>query len=143
MWPLAAILHQTEEGYIVWWLNSRFIDCMHVDCAGGYNEEFRGKMRSVLYNLKDEKNQDFRGKVLRGEVTPTRICHMESHDMASEVLLCLSFHSSHAANQPPSQETPMTQPSDICCVTSLAAGTRSRQAPLTRCNEVTESHGST
>ena len=67
------------------------IDCMHADCAGGYNEEFRGKMRSVLYNLKDEKNQDFRGKVLRSEVTPTRICHMESHDMASEVLLyCLA-----------------------------------------------------
>ena len=53
--------------------------------AGGYNEDFRGKMRSVLYNLKDEKNQDFRGKVLRGEVSPARICHMESHDMASEV----------------------------------------------------------
>lgn len=63
------------------------VNCMHAIPAGGYNEDFRGKMRSVLYNLKDEKNQDFRGKVLRGEVSPTRICHMESHDMASEVLL--------------------------------------------------------
>lgn len=42
-------------------------------------------MRSVLYNLKDEKNQDFRGKVLRGVVPPAKICAMEPHDMASEV----------------------------------------------------------
>ena len=54
-------------------------------CAGGYGEEFRQKMRSVLYNLKDDKNQDFRGKVLRGEVPPAKICTMEPHDMASEV----------------------------------------------------------
>ena len=53
--------------------------------AGGYNDEFKAKMRSVLYNLKDDKNQDFRGKVLRGKVTPIRICQMEPHDMASEV----------------------------------------------------------
>ena len=65
--------------------------CMHAILAGGYNEDFRGKMRSVLYNLKDEKNQDFRGKVLRGEILPTRICHMESHDMASEVLRTTLF----------------------------------------------------
>ena len=42
-------------------------------------------MRSVLYNLKDDKNQDFRGKVLRGEVPSAKICTMEPHDMASEV----------------------------------------------------------
>ena len=46
-------------------------------------------MRSVLYNLKDDKNQDFRGKVLRGEVPPAKICTMEPHDMASEV--CCPF----------------------------------------------------
>ena len=78
----------------------------HVVSAGGYNEDFRGKMRSVLYNLKDEKNQDFRGKVLRGEVSPTRICHMESHDMASEVQSHHFCNSLHAPHQGPPQGLP-------------------------------------
>ena len=91
-------------------------------------------MRSVLYNLKDEKNQDFRGKVLRGEVTPTRICHMESHDMASEVMLCLLSHSSRAAKHNPPQGSTTTWLSVFCCVTSSAAGTSSQKASSTRCD---------
>ncbi len=55
--------------------------------AGGYNEGFRAKFRPVHFNLKDEKNPDFRGKVLRGEVQPVDLLRMEPKDMASEVRL--------------------------------------------------------
>ncbi len=104
----AETIRQADEQCLPQWLGGYCIDCLHADCAGGYNEEFRGKMRSVLYNLKDEKNQDFRGKVLRGEVTPTRICQMESHDMASEVLRLSLVDSPQASNQDLPQWTAMT-----------------------------------
>ena len=55
--------------------------------AGGYNEGFRAKFRPVHFNLKDDKNPDFRRKVLRGEVQPVDLLRMEPKDMASEVRL--------------------------------------------------------
>ena len=67
------------------WQHRNPTDCCHI--AGGYNEGFRAKFRPVHFNLKDEKNPDFRGKVLRGEVQPVDLLRMEPKDMASEVRL--------------------------------------------------------
>lgn len=61
---------------------------VHISCcAGGYNDSFRARFRNVHFNLKDDKNQDFRGKVLRGEVQPIKLLRMNVTDMASEVRL--------------------------------------------------------
>ena len=67
------------------WQHRGLTDCCHI--AGGYNEAFRSKFRPVHFNLKDDKNADFRGKVLRGEVQPVDLLRMEPKDMASEVML--------------------------------------------------------
>ena len=67
------------------WQCRRLSGCCHI--AGGYNEGFRAKFRPVHFNLKDDKNPDFRGKVLRGELQPVDLLRMEPKDMASEVML--------------------------------------------------------
>lgn len=45
--------------------------------------EYSKKIRSILFNLTAEKNQDFRGGILKGEIDPKDICRMQSKDMAS------------------------------------------------------------
>ncbi|WCJ27855.1 Transcription elongation factor TFIIS [Euphorbia peplus] len=42
------------------------------------------KYRSVMFNIKDQKNPDFRRKVLLGEVKPERIINMSVEEMASD-----------------------------------------------------------
>ncbi|KAK9733238.1 hypothetical protein RND81_04G053800 [Saponaria officinalis] len=42
------------------------------------------KYRSILFNIKDQNNPDFRRKVLLGEIKPERICNLTTEDMASE-----------------------------------------------------------
>lgn len=41
------------------------------------------KYRSVMFNLKDPNNPDFRRRVLLGEVKPERICNLSPYEMAS------------------------------------------------------------
>ena len=47
------------------------------------NPEYSKKIRSILFNLTAEKNPDFRGGILKGEIDPKDICRMQSKDMAS------------------------------------------------------------
>ena len=40
--------------------------------------------RSIIFNLKDDKNPDFRRRVLLGEIKPEEIVSMTADDMASD-----------------------------------------------------------
>lgn len=45
---------------------------------------YRAQVRTILFNLKDKKNPDFRRRVLIGEVTCDEIVNMKSEQMASD-----------------------------------------------------------
>jgi len=47
---------------------------------------YKNKCRSILFNLTDEKNPDFRYDLLRGEISAVEICKMQSRDMASSAI---------------------------------------------------------
>lgn len=51
---------------------------------GPSNGAQKVKYRSLMFNLKDQKNPDFRRKVLLGTVEPQRLAVMSSAEMASE-----------------------------------------------------------
>jgi transcription elongation factor S-II len=40
--------------------------------------------RSIMFNIKDDKNPDFRRRVLLGRIKPEAICAMTSEEMASD-----------------------------------------------------------
>ncbi|XP_054791724.1 transcription elongation factor TFIIS-like [Prosopis cineraria] len=42
------------------------------------------RYRSLMFNLKDPKNPDFRRRVLLGEIEPERLVYMRTEDMASD-----------------------------------------------------------
>lgn len=44
----------------------------------------KAKYRSIFFNLKDDKNPDFRRRVLLGEIKPEEIVTMTADDMASD-----------------------------------------------------------
>ncbi|XP_065853079.1 transcription elongation factor TFIIS [Euphorbia lathyris] len=54
------------------------------DKWGRSNGAQKTKYRSVMFNIKDQKNPDFRRKVLVGEVKPERLINMSSEEMASD-----------------------------------------------------------
>eukprot|EP00246_Nothoceros_aenigmaticus_P005109 TRINITY_DN1695_c0_g1_i1.p1 TRINITY_DN1695_c0_g1~~TRINITY_DN1695_c0_g1_i1.p1 ORF type:complete len:306 (-),score=77.11 TRINITY_DN1695_c0_g1_i1:874-1791(-) len=45
----------------------------------------KAKIRSIMFNLKDAKNPDFRRRVLFGEIQPEQLVTMSVEDMASDV----------------------------------------------------------
>lgn len=45
---------------------------------------YRAQVRTIIFNLKDKKNPDFRRRVLIGEVAPDEIVNMKSEQMASD-----------------------------------------------------------
>lgn len=47
------------------------------------NSEYSKKLRAIIFNLTQEKNHDFRGGILKGEIEAKDICQMQSRDMAS------------------------------------------------------------
>ncbi|KAK5841337.1 hypothetical protein PVK06_010247 [Gossypium arboreum] len=51
---------------------------------GKSNGTSKIKYRSIMFNMKDPKNPDFRRKVLVGEVNPERLITMTPEEMASE-----------------------------------------------------------
>ncbi|KAK2637239.1 hypothetical protein Ddye_032031 [Dipteronia dyeriana] len=51
---------------------------------GKSNGTQKTKYRSILFNLKDPKNPDFRRKVLLGHVKPETLVNMSAEEMASE-----------------------------------------------------------
>jgi len=60
-----------------------------VECAlfaklGLSKDGEKARYRSIMFNLKDEKNPDFRRRVLLGEIKPEEIDCMTADDMASD-----------------------------------------------------------
>ncbi|XP_022993019.1 transcription elongation factor TFIIS-like [Cucurbita maxima] len=51
---------------------------------GGSTGSQKTKYRSIMFNLKDPKNPDFRRKVLLGLIKPERLINMSTADMASD-----------------------------------------------------------
>ncbi|XP_048231392.1 transcription elongation factor TFIIS [Ricinus communis] len=51
---------------------------------GPSNGSDRIKYRSLIFNIRDAKNPDFRRKVLLGQVKPERIAELSSEEMASD-----------------------------------------------------------
>ncbi|KAK7282446.1 hypothetical protein RIF29_11223 [Crotalaria pallida] len=51
---------------------------------GPSNGAQKVKYRSLMFNLKDQKNPDFRRKVLLGVIEPARLINMSTAEMASE-----------------------------------------------------------
>ncbi|CAN1303239.1 Transcription elongation factor TFIIS [Linum perenne] len=51
---------------------------------GKSNGAEKSKYRSIIFNLKDPKNPDFRRKVLLGQVKPEMVITMTPEDMASD-----------------------------------------------------------
>ncbi|CAK7356763.1 unnamed protein product [Dovyalis caffra] len=49
----------------------------------GSNRSNKAKYRSVLFNIKDPKNPDFRRKLLLGQVEPGQVVNMSAKEMAS------------------------------------------------------------
>ncbi|CAG9313037.1 unnamed protein product [Blepharisma stoltei] len=50
------------------------------------SQAYKGKVRSLLFNLCDEKNPDFRFDILKGEISPAELSKMQSRDMASSAI---------------------------------------------------------
>ncbi|XP_050230131.1 transcription elongation factor TFIIS-like [Mercurialis annua] len=48
------------------------------------NTGCRAKYRSLLFNLKDPKNPDFRRKILLGTIKPEELADMSPQEMASD-----------------------------------------------------------
>lgn len=47
---------------------------------------YKNKGRSLLFNLCDERNPDFRYDILKGEISASEVCQMQSKDMASSAI---------------------------------------------------------
>lgn len=48
------------------------------------NKDYKAKVRTLLFNLKDAKNPDLRRKVLIGELQPGQLVTMTSEELASD-----------------------------------------------------------
>lgn len=46
--------------------------------------EYKTRMRTIIFNLKDKKNPELRRRVVLGEITPEDFAVMSSEDMASD-----------------------------------------------------------
>ena len=53
---------------------------------GGVNKKYKEKGRSLLFNLKDRNNPELRERVMRGEISPERLCSMTAEELASKEL---------------------------------------------------------
>lgn len=51
---------------------------------GHFNGAQRVKLRSIMFNLRDDKNPDLRRRVLIGDVKPERLIDMPAEEMASD-----------------------------------------------------------
>jgi transcription elongation factor S-II len=60
------------------------VESMMFEKLGRSNGAQKLKYRSIMFNIKDQNNPDFRRKVLLGEVQPERLVTMGPEEMASE-----------------------------------------------------------
>jgi transcription elongation factor S-II len=56
------------------------------DTLKGTSREYKAKVRSLTFNLKNPKNPALRQQVLGGFISPQQLCSMSTYDMASEEL---------------------------------------------------------
>ncbi len=61
-------------------------DAFHDKQSGHCGQAYKSKYMSLLFNLKDPKNEGLRGKVLSGTVSPVELVHMTSAEMANDDL---------------------------------------------------------
>ncbi|KAJ1621717.1 transcription factor S-II, central domain-containing protein [Pavlovales sp. CCMP2436] len=57
--------------------------CMHAKLGAGSGVNYKNKLRSLLFNLKDQKNTDLVCSVICGSITPEKLVTMDPKDMAS------------------------------------------------------------
>ncbi|XP_021752738.1 transcription elongation factor TFIIS-like [Chenopodium quinoa] len=60
------------------------VESVMFDKWGRSNGAHKFKYRSIVFNIKDAKNPDFRRKVLLGDIKPERIVNLTAEEMASE-----------------------------------------------------------
>mgnify|MGYP001806733078 CR=1 FL=1 len=48
------------------------------------NTDYKAKLRSLVFNLKDKTNPDLRAHVLMGEVEPSHLVTMSAGDLANK-----------------------------------------------------------
>lgn len=61
-----------------------YVESAMFDRLGASTGEHKAKYRSIMFNLKDSKNIDFRRRVLLGEVRAEDICDLAPEEMASD-----------------------------------------------------------
>ena len=61
------------------------VTCQAHWCVAGVDKEYRQKVRSLSYNLRDDSNPELRARVLQGEVAPERLVSMTPNELASKV----------------------------------------------------------
>jgi len=54
--------------------------------SGSINGEYKAKMRSLAFNLRDPQNPDLREHVLSGEILPSSLVLMSAADLANKDL---------------------------------------------------------
>ncbi|KAG6420334.1 hypothetical protein SASPL_116858 [Salvia splendens] len=52
----------------------------------GINKKYKEKGRSLLFNLKDQKNPELKERVMSGKISPERLCSMTAEELASKEL---------------------------------------------------------
>lgn len=53
---------------------------------GALNAEYKSKLRSLAFNLRDPQNPDLRGHVLTGQISPDQLVRMSAADLANKDL---------------------------------------------------------
>ncbi|GAB4827715.1 hypothetical protein Ancab_034601 [Ancistrocladus abbreviatus] len=59
-------------------------ECVMFEKWGSFAGSEKQKYRSIMFNLKDSNNPDFRRKLLLGQIKPERIVHLTAEEMASD-----------------------------------------------------------
>jgi transcription elongation factor S-II len=54
--------------------------------AGSVNNEYKSKLRSLMFNLKDANNPDLRGHVMGGQIPPAELVRLSADDLANKEL---------------------------------------------------------
>ena len=60
--------------------------CTQTYCVGGTTKEYKTKMRTLHFNLKDVHNPDLRAAVLRGTIAPDAFVRMTATELANKEL---------------------------------------------------------
>jgi len=53
---------------------------------GGITKEYKSKFRTLIFNLKDQKNHQLRANVLDGTIVPSVLCRMDARELANQEL---------------------------------------------------------